>query len=43
MLEELMRYRIKPHKSERVDTWMQMINNRKVEAIETLGRSRIYV
>jgi hypothetical protein len=40
---ELMRFRVKPGKSARVDRWMETINTRITEAIATLARERMYV
>jgi hypothetical protein len=43
MRVELTRFRIRPGKSERVDEWLRMLNERMPETIATLERERMKV
>jgi hypothetical protein len=43
MRVELTRYRVLPGKSERVDEWMKMLNDRIDECLATLPREKMYV
>ncbi len=40
---ELSRYRVKPGKSERVDEWMRMLNDRLDECLASFDRERMHV
>ena len=43
MRVELTKYRVEPGKSERVDEWMRMLNDRIDECLATLPREKMYV
>ena len=43
MKVELSRFRVKDGKSERVDEWMKMLNDRMPEVIQTLEREKMHV
>ncbi len=43
MRVELTKYRVKPGKSERVDEWIKMLNDRIDECLATLPREKMYV
>jgi Family of unknown function (DUF6176) len=43
MKVELTRFRVKDNKSSRVDEWLDTLNSRKAECIETLEREEMYV
>ncbi|GGL94838.1 DUF6176 family protein [Glutamicibacter protophormiae] len=40
---ELMRFRVKPGKTERVDQWLQFLNSNMPAVLETLEGERMYV
>lgn len=40
---ELMRFRVKPGKIERVDQWLQFLNSNMPAVLETLEGERMYV
>lgn len=43
MKVELTRFRVKAGKSERVDRWLEMLNGRMPEVLQTLSREKMYV
>ena len=43
MRVELTRFRVLPGKSERVDEWLEMLNERMTETLATLAREKMHV
>ena len=43
MRVELTRFRVLPGKSERVDEWLEMLNERMTETLGTLAREKMHV